>query len=367
MKSDIIVIGGGTGGHLFPAIAVLEEINRRNISGSLVTDHRCEKYLKNHGNLDIHFLRSPKPARNILYKIYTMYLTLITIFRSYRLINKLDPKLVIGFGGYVSYPILLIARYKKIPILLHEQNCYLGRVNHIFSKYAVKLCLTSESTSNIPKELGEDKIVVSGNPVRTEILERLSKKSKANKDEFKILITGGSQGARFLSAKIPEIINIIVKQNPKKKFVVNQQARPEDIDELKSKYKQYKIEANISDFFFNIPELLSNCDLFIGRAGASTISEIIASSTISMLVPYPYAADKHQHFNARMIHDARAGFYFDQDDINTDYIAKKLSEVISNEDQANQIKTNLKKLQKNSSNIIVDTAEQIMKELGEKA
>lgn len=366
MTKDILVIGGGTGGHLFPAIAVLEEIEKRGIKGALVTDHRCKKYLKNHQNLEIHLLRSPKPSSNILHKIYVMYLSLITLIRAFFLLRKLRPKLIIGFGGYVTYPVLLLARIRKIPIMLHEQNCFLGRVNALFARHAKTLFLSFEKTENIPDEISESDIVISGNPVRSEIMALLSASKPKAKDYFEILITGGSQGASFLSKSVPGIVRMLAKKLPNTSFKVVQQARPEDIEELKSTYEKYEIEAEISDFFFNMPELLNRADLFIGRAGASTISEVIISQTMSVLIPYPYASEKHQHFNARMVHDAKAGLYFDQDDFNEDYVANKIADIIHNKDKMNEIKSNLKKLQKDSSHIIVDTAAQIMKKIGEK-
>lgn len=367
MTNDILAIGGGTGGHLFPAIAVLEEARKRGISGSLITDHRCKKYLKNHLDLNIHFLRSPKPSSSILHKIYVMYLTIVTFGRAYLLIKKLKPKLVIGFGGYVSYPMLFIARFLSIPIMLHEQNCFLGRTNHLFAKHAEKLFLSFKETDNIPDNIIQDKVYVSGNPVREEILKTLSKKKKPTKDHFEILITGGSQGAHFLSKSIPQIILEIAKKSPKIKIKIIQQARPEDLEQLKATYAKYKIDAEISDFFYNMPELLSKADLFIGRAGASTIAELIMSQTPSVLIPYPYATQKHQHFNARVIHNAKAGMYFDQDEMNLNYVANKIFEMIQNTKKMSEIQSNLKKLQKPSAHIIVDTAEQIIGKIKEKA
>jgi UDP-N-acetylglucosamine--N-acetylmuramyl-(pentapeptide) pyrophosphoryl-undecaprenol N-acetylglucosamine transferase len=366
MRKDILVIGGGTGGHLFPAIAVLEEIQKRGVSGALITDHRCMKYLKNHQNLEVHLLRSPQPSKNILHKVYVLYLSLITLIRAFFLIRKLKPKLVIGFGGYVTYPMLLLARLTKIPILLHEQNCFLGKVNSLFVNHAEKLLLSFEETDNIPDGFDKNNIIISGNPVRKEILDQLSTQKEGVKNYFQILITGGSQGASFLSEAAPKIIHLLTKKFPKTKFKVTQQGRPEDIDQLKAIYEKHKIDAEISDFFFNMPKLLNEADLFIGRAGASTISEIIASQTLSVLVPYPYAAQKHQHFNARMIHNAKSGLYFDQDDMNEGYVANKIAEIMQNKEQMNEIKANLKALQKPSSHIIVDTALQIMKKIGEK-
>ena len=359
MKADILIIGGGTGGHLFPAIATLEEFKRRNISAFLITDDRCVKYLKNNENLDYCVIKSPRPE-GILGKIKYPIILLWSFVKSLFLIYRLKPKVVIGFGGYVSYPTLLVSKLLKIRIMLHEQNCLLGRVNRSFSSAAEKLCLAFEDTLHIPQNYPKDKIIVAGNPVRDEII-KAKPKEKSDKKQFKILITGGSQGARFLSETLPEALSLVIKQFPKSKFEIIQQARLEDIEEIKSSYNSHKIEATISDFFYNMPELLASCDLLIGRAGASTIAELIATTTASILIPYPFAAQKHQHYNAEMIEKNGGGFMIDQDGATHLAISSKIITYINDEKKVLAAQKSLKKLQKNSAHIIVDTALKIMR------
>lgn len=265
-----------------------------------------------------------------------------------------------GFGGYVSYPSLMVSKLLGKKIMLHEQNCFLGKVNSSFAPFAEKLFLSFEDTLNIPANYSKNKIVVVGNPVREEIVN-LKPQKKSDKNIFRILITGGSQGARFLSETMPEALNLVVKQFPKRKFEIIQQARPEDIDEIKSVYISHKIDATISDFFYNMPELLASSDLLIGRAGASTISELIVTTTPSILIPYPYAAEKHQHYNAEVIEKNGGGFMIDQDDASPLAISAKIIFYINDEKKLQDAKIALKKLQKDSAHIIVDTAEKIMR------
>lgn len=360
MKANILVIGGGTGGHLFPAIATIEEFVKRDINCSLLTDDRCVKYLKDQDGLDYYVIKSPR-AEGLLGKIKYPILLLLAFIKSLFLIIRFKPKLIIGFGGYVSYPTLLIARAFNIQYMLHEQNSFLGRVNRLFSGNAMKLCLAFKDTINIPKNYPADKIVVTGNPVRSSIKEIIAKKNK-DKKFFRILITGGSQGARFLSEALPEAIHLVCKQFPKMKFEIIQQARPEDIDQIKSAYNELKIDATISDFFYNMPSLLADTDLLVGRAGASTIAEIIATNIPSILIPYPYAAEKHQHYNAEMIEKNGGGFMIDQDEATPLAISGKMVSLIGNEKKFEAAKKALKKLQNDSAHIIVDTAEKIIGE-----
>lgn len=368
-KAKIFIVGGGTGGHLFPAIATAEELQGRGYDVSLITDPRCVKYLKNHEAIRTYVIGPLKPPSGLLGKILAPYFTLLAVIRSFILIYKEKPALIIGFGGYVSYPPLLASNILGVSIILHEQNCFLGKVNYLFSKRAAKLCLAFTETGNLPKSLSKGKILVTGNPVRREILEYSNKaqKSKLDKNTFKILVTGGSQGASFFCTIIPEAINIVQRQSPNVKLEITQQARPEDIAKLKKYYKAYHIKGNISDFFYNMPELLHKADLLIGRAGAATIAEIIATLKPAILVPYPYAAEKHQHFNAEMIQKNGGGWFFDQYDLTPEILAKQITEIISNREVLSSASKSLIELQKDSSNIIADTAEKIMQKFVEKA
>jgi UDP-N-acetylglucosamine--N-acetylmuramyl-(pentapeptide) pyrophosphoryl-undecaprenol N-acetylglucosamine transferase len=358
MNIDILIVGGGTGGHLFPAIATLEEVNKRGFKGSLLTDDRCMKYLKNHQDLNYFVMKSPR-GEGIWGKMKYPILLILALVQSFFLILKLKPILIIVFGGYVSYPALFIGSLMGIKIMLHEQNCFLGRVNKSFASKADRLFLAFEDTLNIPINYPKDKIVIVGNPVRSEItnLEPIKRKEI---NTFNILVTGGSQGARFLSESIPEALNLVIKQFPKIKFSITQQARPEDIEEIKLAYNSYGISAYISDFFYNMPELLNKADLLIGRAGASTIAELIATSTPSILIPYPYAAQQHQHYNAEMIEKNGGGFMIDQNDASPLAISSNIITYIKDSKKLEASRMALKKLQKDSTHIILDTALKIM-------
>lgn len=357
MKSDILIIGGGTGGHLFPAIATLEEFQKKGISSSLLTDDRCIKYLKDEKDLRYYVIKAPR-NKGFLGKILYPIFLILAFAKSFILLKKLKPKLIIGFGGYVSYPTLLVASLIGVKFMLHEQNCFLGRVNRFFAKKSQMLCLAFKDTLNIDSSIDKDKIIIAGNPVRSAIRNNI-KKSK-NKDAFRILITGGSQGARFLSEALPEAMNLVVKRFPKMKFDIIQQSRPEDIGDIKSAYSFLKIDATISDFFYNMDKLLSDTDLLVGRAGASTIAEIISAEIPSILVPYPYASQKHQHFNAEMIEKNGGGYMIDQDDATPLAISGKIITLIDDKKKYQDAQKALKGLQKDSAHIIVDTALKII-------
>lgn len=365
-RDKVFVVGGGTGGHLFPAIAVVEALNKKKYDATLITDNRCVKYLKNHQNINTHIINVSRSGGGLLGKVFGLYFMASSLIDSLWLLYKARPNLVIGFGGYVTYPILTAARIMRIPIMLHEQNCFLGKVNRMFANASEKLCIAFDGTRNIPANLGKNKIIVTGNPVRTEILDYKPSQDTKSDKTFKILITGGSQGASFLSQIIPEAINVVQKEIKDIELSITHQSRPEDIEAIKLAFKKYKIKADVSDFFYNMPELLHDTDLLIGRAGAATIAELITASKPAILIPYPFAAERHQHFNAEMIQDSGGGWFFDQKDLTPEILSAKIISLIKDERLLSSASHRLKKLQKPSADIIMGTAEEIIRKFQEK-
>ncbi len=361
MTKDIFVVGGGTGGHLFPAIAVAEKLKSRGYNMHLITDDRCAGYLKNHQALQAYIINSSRLGTGIFGKISTIYFILLAVIKSFAILRKTKAKLIIGFGGYVAFAPIFCAYILGIPIILHEQNCFLGKVNRWFASKAKKLCLTFEETSNIPNG---SNILVTGNPVREEILSWKTKPKKS--DAFKILVTGGSQGAAVFSKIIPEALKLVKETMPKLHLEVTQQARPEDLLATRELYTKAEIKSNIAEFFYNMPELLEDTDLVIARSGASTIAELIALSKPAILVPYPFAAERHQHFNAEVIEKNGGGWCIDQNILTPAVLADKITAIINGQNILAKASKNLKKLQKDSANIIADTAEKIMLSIEQK-
>ena len=349
MNLDILAIGGGTGGHLFPAIATLEEANSRGLKTALITDDRCKKYLKN--DIESYIIKLGN-GEGIWGRLIQVFLTVFGIARSFWLLRKLKPKLVIGFGGYVAYPTLLAANILQIPLMLHEQNCFLGKVNKAFARKARILCLGFDETLNLPKSLDARKVIFTGNPIRKDIAA-IKKPGSRHGKEFSILITGGSQGARILSEMVPDAIGIIKKRFPDKGLKITQQARPEDIEYVKNLYSYQNIIADISNFFYDMPERISNASIFIGRAGASTIAEVIDAELPSILIPYPYAVQKHQHANASFIEKRGGGVMIDQGELDPESLAAKIIPFLEDPAYLKSMKNSLKKMKKNSLNIIM--------------
>ena len=362
LSKKIFVVGGGTGGHLFPAIAVGQELVRRGYGVHLITDDRCVKYLgERHHPFKIHIINSSGFKSGIVAKVASIFKVISSIIKTFILIYKEKPDLVMTFGGYAAFPPLLCAHILAIPTAIHEQNCFFGKVNKWFASRAVNILLTFEDTKNIP--FGNDnKIIVSGNPVREEISSVTFKKN-FNDNPFKLVILGGSQGAKVFSDLVPKAIEIAVQKHKGIDLEVIQQAKSEDIDEIKVIYETSGIKCYVSDFFYNIPEILSSAHLVIARSGASTIAELIVLNQPAFFVPYPFAAEKHQDFNAEVIEKNNGGWWVDQNIVTADIIANKIVETYEDRGILIKASKNLEKLKMDAVNIIANVAEKIIASL----
>lgn len=362
---EIFVVGGGTGGHLFPAIAAAEELIRRGHNVHLITDDRCAKYLKNHTHIKTHIINSSGFKEGIIGKILATFKVLVAFIKTASLFAHEKPKLVMTFGGYVAFAPLLCARMLGIPTILHEQNCFLGKVNKWFAWSATKILLTFKETKNIPLE-SSDKIIVSGNPVRSEVRAEISTiyaKKDFTTSPFKIAVIGGSQGAKVFSDLVPKAIEVALKKQPNLKLSIVQQAKVEDIENISNVYKKCDIDAKLSDFFYNIPEILANSHLVIARSGASTIAELIALAQPAIFVPFPFASEKHQHFNAEIIAKNSGGWWIDQDIITSEMLADKILKLENDRTALQKASKNLEALKMDAVNIIANAAEKVISDL----
>lgn len=359
MNKKIFLVGGGTGGHLFPALALGQELRKRHYSVCLITDSRCKKYLPQNLELDTHILSLGSLKSNFSSKIFMAIKMFFAIIKSISLFIKYKPSLVIGFGGYTSFPPLVAARLCNISIMIHEQNCFLGKVNKIFAASAKKIALNFPDTHSITSGL-DSKIVVTGNPVRQEILNSFVDYKGSKKDMFNILVIGGSQSAKAFSSIIPSAIAIIKNKAPKLKLYITQQASREDSSNLSDIYRKLCKKFEIAEFFADMPKRYNDSDIVICRSGASTIAELIALGKPAIMIPFPMAADNHQFYNAKFLEDRNAGWCFEQKNITAEILADNIIEIANNKEMLKNISQNLLTLKLNSACILADTVDEIM-------
>ena len=285
MNKTIFLVAGGTGGHLFPAIAVSKYFEKSQLH--FLVDKRTEKILLNN-NLRYHLISSSKLEKNIFKVIISLFKIFYGFIYSLYLIVKFKPALVVGFGGYTSIPTLLAAKVLNKKILIHEQNSVMGKTNRLLSKISNKTAITYKNTV-----FADTSAIFSGIPIR-----ELKVKKKINEKKIKkILIIGGSQGAKVFSEIIKNII-LRLDKSLLKKIQVVQQIRKEDLKKMEKFYRDLNIKYKLQNFFSNIYEEIYSSDLIISRCGASSLAEIQYFKKFCILVPLPTAANNHQYFNA---------------------------------------------------------------------
>jgi len=295
-----VLAAGGTGGHLIPAFALARELEQRGHHVALITDDRGAAIPGRPHTLTAHVL----PAGRIggLNPIgWIKGIAAIAEGRrmALRLFESFEPSAVVGFGGYPALPALLAATSAKIPSLIHEQNAVLGRVNRLLAG-RVNAIATAYSRVDRLAEKNAEKVHLVGNPVREEVLALRDQPFPPFTEEglLRILVTGGSQGARVLSEVVPDGLAML-QTALRLRLQVIQQCRPEDIEAVRARYAGHDIPAELGTYFENMAERLADAHLFIGRAGASTIAELTAVGRPAILVPLPIATDDHQAANAR--------------------------------------------------------------------
>ena len=249
--SVIVLVGGGTGGHLFAALSLSEELKQRNHTTYLVTDNRCKKYIHNLSE-KVYFITSSSLNKGFLEKALSCMKIFVAVIHSLIFLLKTKPDLVVGFGGYPTFPLLFISKILNIPIMIHEQNSFLGKVNYYFSQYARVIAITFPDTANIPPGQ-KPKINITGNPIRADI-KNLQITRNFDDKFLKLLVVGGSQGARFFAKLIPSAIKLAKIKEPNLLIEIIQQARKEETPYLQKLYTNLNIPHEICEFFFDIGE-----------------------------------------------------------------------------------------------------------------
>lgn len=325
----IVLAAGGTGGHIFPAEALCEELIARGCKVSLVTDSRFADYSAGSmkgalGQIPIYPIRAGTMGRN-LYQRFSGAANLgMGILQARRLLKKLRPKAVIGFGGYPSFPTMMAASGLHLPTIIHEQNALLGKANRVLAN-RVNCIATSFPTTGLMRQENAHKVRVVGNPVRSAVrlLHQLPYPEMTADGVMRILVMGGSQGANIFSQVVPKAVAIL-PENLRSRLRIDQQTRAEDMQATRAAYQEIGIQADLAPFFTDVPSRLASAHLVISRSGASTIAELTCAGRPSLLVPYPSAADDHQTINANAVEEAGGAWLMPQDGFTNEALAARL-------------------------------------------
>jgi UDP-N-acetylglucosamine--N-acetylmuramyl-(pentapeptide) pyrophosphoryl-undecaprenol N-acetylglucosamine transferase len=325
-RHRIAAAAGGTGGHLFPAAAVAHVLEARGFEIHLVTDERAEKYGGDFPARAIHIVSAASPRGDGLISRAQAILTLGRgTFAARRLFQSIEPGAVIGFGGYPSVPPVLAARSLGIPTVVHESNAVIGRANRFLAPWADAIASGFEALAGLPKNLGP-RMHLTGNPVRPMVLEAAQRPYPDFSDgRLRVLVTGGSQGARIFSDLVPAAAALLPEE-ARRKLILVQQARAEDEERVRGAYAGLGLDAEVRPFFPDLPARIARSHLVIARAGGSTLSELAVIGRPAILVPLPHALDQDQAANARQFAAAGAATVIAQSVFSPQWLATSLME-----------------------------------------
>ncbi len=329
MACTVVLAAGGTGGHVYPAEALAEDMKERGCKAVLITDKRTADYKGVLGTLERHTIRAGTLGRRFTDKIIAFTDIAIGVLQAYNILKRIEPDVVVGFGGYPSFPTLYAARVLGIPTIIHEQNSVLGRANRMLLKHAAAVATSFPDTRYIDERYAS-KTVLTGNPVRAAIrvLNSVPYPELAQDGNIRILVTGGSQGATIFSQIVPAAIAAL-PGNLRSRIRVDQQCRKEDVETTRTVYAELNVSADVSAFFTDIPARLASAHLVIARAGASTIAELTAAGRPSILVPLPTSMDNHQYHNASALEEKGGAWVIPQEGFTAAALSNRIEAFLS--------------------------------------
>jgi len=323
MTKRILLTAGGTGGHLFPAQALAGELIKRGWTVELATDDRAGKFQADFPAKAIHVISSATITGKNPFALARTALKLGRGFlQSRKVLRQFKPDVVVGFGGYPTFPPMFAAKASGIPTILHEANGVMGRANTMLAKGAIAIA-TSFPLEAVEAGLAA-KMTETGNPVREAVLAAAGQPYSAPEPggPFNLLVFGGSQGARFFSDLLPEALRL-TPEPMRKRIRLVQQCRAEDLERVDAAYKELGVAAELASFFADIPERIAASHLVICRSGASSLCELAVLGRPSILVPFPGAIDNDQGVNARFLEKVGGAWPIREIDLTPERLAKE--------------------------------------------
>jgi UDP-N-acetylglucosamine--N-acetylmuramyl-(pentapeptide) pyrophosphoryl-undecaprenol N-acetylglucosamine transferase len=331
----IIITGGGTGGHLFPGIAIAKELKKRFDHGNIlfvVGKKKMEREIILKAGFEVRSIYvEGMLGKGILGGMKALFKVIIGSIQSFIAIKSFKPHLVFGVGGYSSGPVCLVAWLLRVPVAIHEQNSIPGFTNRILAPLAKKVFISFEETR---KYFKKGKFLLSGNPVRDDLFLQKPLVAKGNR-RFVILVMGGSQGARSINRAVVSALNEL-KALGFIPFVIHQTGK-EDVKKVSDDYHALGLDGEVKEFIEDIASVYAIADLVICRAGATTIAELTALGKPSILIPYPHAVRGHQEINARALVSAGGADMVLDRNLDGTTLAEKIREYMENREELSRM------------------------------
>lgn len=337
MIQRILIAGGGTGGHVYPGVAVAEEVLARNpeaqvlfVGGPTGLENRILPKL---GYALETISVSRLKGGGIWGRLKGLFRLPVGIWQSWRVLRRAKPNVVLGVGGYASGPALLAAWLTRRPTAIQEQNATPGLTNRVLGKLVRQVFVGFEAAK---ARFKPKKTVFTGNPLRRSVADALVEtgaRPAPAEGALRILIFGGSQGARFLNENVPPLVRALREARPELALTVTHQTGTADEAITRERYAQCGFEVRVTPFIHDMPAAYAAADLAICRAGALTVAELTAVGLPALMVPFPFAADDHQAANAKVLADAGAGRMVRQKDWQRDELVAWLAELSASPDR----------------------------------
>lgn len=326
MGRRALLVAGGTGGHLFPALALREVLKRRGWTVHIATDPRVGELVEGVPPEEQHRIPSATFSLGAPLKMIGSSFRLLQGLRhSRKMLKRVRPAVVVGFGGYPTVPPAFAARLARIPLVAHEQNAVVGRANALLLRFGATLATGFKNPRGVSHET---RTFYVGNPVRKAIVEAVRPyEPPISSGQFRLLVFGGSQGAHVFSKLVPEALSLFPDES-RWIFKVAQQARPEDEKDTREAFSKIGVEAEIAPFFQDMGERIAEAHLVVCRAGASTVAELAVIGRPAILVPYPHALDHDQAENARMLAEAGGGWVIPERELTPTVLARRIGDFL---------------------------------------
>lgn len=350
VSKHLMVVAGGTGGHIFPGIAVAEHMQQQGWTVSWVgTADRMEAQLVPKHGFEIDFVEVQGVRGNGITRLLKApFMVLKAILAAKKIIKQRKPAVILAMGGYVTGPVGIAAKLSGVPLVIHEQNAVAGFSNKLLAKVA------NQVLAAFPNAF-ENNAEVVGNPVRVSV-SSIAKKPQT--EQLNVLVVGGSLGAQVLNERLPEVFSTLAKDFS---LSVRHQSGRNNQDKLKTAYVGREFDAQVDEFIHDMDEAYAWADLVICRAGALTVSEVAAAGKAALFVPLPHAVDDHQTANARYLVDQQGGLLMPQHDFTTERLVELLTPYFEQPSLLSEIADKAKQLAK------FDATERVAKVCGELA
>ena len=325
----VLLAAGGTGGHLFPAQALADALQKHGAVVELATDTRAAHF--KFPARAVHLIPSATlRGRNPIALAHTAALLTLGTVKAWSMLGRVRPAVVVGFGGYPTVPPLMAATLRGIPTVLHEQNGVMGRANRLLAVRVTAIATGFRTLARLDPRL-QGKITFTGNPVRREVIAAAATPYAAPEpgEKVRLLVFGGSQGARVMAEIVPPAIERLAA-DLRARLAVVQQARGEDLDAVRGTYARLGVAAETAPFFADLPVRMAAAHLVISRSGASTVAELAAIGRPAILVPLPHALDQDQYINAGVLESAGGAIRIEQRDFTPDRLAAEIMALVVN-------------------------------------